>query len=119
MSEFLQFKAASGHVFYLDNLIAFVCITSCLGYMGVMWGKKQNDKLLHCSISAGLTILLTLIFSKLGWLWFIAPAIVLAIGFGKEVIDRFNKKKLLFDWMDIVADTIGVASVAITYLVLT
>ena len=46
----------------------------------------------------------------------IAPAATMFIGFVKEVIDRINPKKRLFDWMDIVADLIGLGSVTLIYI---
>ena len=111
----LQFKADSGHVFYLNHLISFICVMLFGMYLSFKVNKKEWDKVLHCGISFGTTILLLFLFNILGWAWWISPVLVLGAGFTKEVIDRINKKKQLFDWHDIVADLLGVAAPAVTY----
>jgi len=118
MSDLLQFKAASGHVFFLDNLIAFVIGTASMMYLCWMTVKKQYDKIFHCVLSALITFVIGYVLQIIGWPWWIAPIVALTIGFSKEMADKLNKKKQLFDWFDIVADVIGITSVTIPYLVL-
>jgi hypothetical protein len=39
------------------------------------------------------------------------------LGFGKEIWDKLNLKKKKFDWMDILADAVGVVWVSAVYFI--
>lgn len=112
----LEFESASGHVFYLNHLIS--CIITFFGgwiFFHFM-KKKKHDKAAHLAISAIITFLLFNLFWLIKiWMWW-SPITVLLIGIGKEVIDRINKKKRLFDLKDILADIAGIIPVSLIYL---
>lgn len=63
---------------------------------------KVNDKLLHFSISAVLTVLLSLLIG-----FEVATLIVIAIGVGKELWDRYIRDKV-FSVPDLIADGSGI-----------
>lgn len=112
----MEFVSASGHVFYLNHLISAV-ITFLGGWVFFHYMRDRKfDKCKHLFVSG----LLTFIFFHLCywfklWMWW-SPIVALTIGFVKEVIDKFNKKKGLFDWKDIVADFVGIAMISLIYL---
>ena len=49
--------------------------------------------------------------------WWVAPALAMILGFGKEIWDKLNLKKKKFDWMDILADAVGVVWVSAVYFI--
>lgn len=63
---------------------------------------KVNDKLLHFSISALLTVLFSLLA---GFEW--GTLIVITIGIGKELWDRYIRNKV-FSIPDLMADGSGI-----------
>lgn len=63
---------------------------------------KVNDKLLHFSISALLTVLFSLLA---GFVW--GTLIVITIGIGKELWDRYIRDKV-FSIPDLMADGSGI-----------
>jgi len=113
----LQFETGSGHVFYLNHVISFVCIMGYAVWTMLKFGRGEKDKFLHITVSSiltfvGLTILELLQVSQ--WWW--VPIGVIALGVLKEIIDRLNKKKQLFDWHDILSDLIGVMGIVSVYI---
>jgi len=112
----LQVATESGHVWYFNHLISFA-VSIAFGYwVCIMVGKGVKDKVLHALISAGITFALLHLFwlIKIPWYWSSIGALL--VGFGKEVADRLNKKKRLFDWFDILADIAGVGVVTVIYI---
>lgn len=63
---------------------------------------KYNDKLLHFSISAVLTVLLSLLIG-----FEVATLIVITIGIGKELWDKYIRDKV-FSVPDLMADGSGI-----------
>lgn len=112
----LSFEMPGDYTFFLGHLISFLIMGSYLTWFTMQIGTGRKDKALHAGISSGLVIILLILFNFIAWPWWLSPVIVMAVGFGKEIVDRMNKKKQLFDWMDIVADLVGVGSVALLYL---
>jgi len=113
----LQFHV-NGYEIFLNHLISFVFLATWL-----IWACRKfnvdstRDKALHAAISFLLTFILVTIFNLIGWVWWIAPIIVMLIGLGKEVADLVNPKKRLFDKMDLVADAYGIVTIIIIYYV--
>ena len=112
----LSFQTGDGYTFFLGHVFSFVGITAYLYYLGFQFARKKVDKCLHAGISSLLTAALLTLFHFIGWPWWLSPVIVMVVGVGKEIADRLNKKKRLFDWMDIIADAMGTGSVALLYL---
>lgn len=111
----MQFDTGSGHIFMLDNLIAFIVFSGYIIWITIHNTPGKRDKIKHTLISSALTgiFLIPLALLKV---WWIAPILAIAIGVGKEIMDKLNPKKKLFDWMDIVADAIGIVAVVIPYI---
>lgn len=63
------------------------------------------DKAVHCAACALITIIPYLITSSIGW-GFCGFGLAIAVGFAKELFDKYVKHTK-FDWVDIVADTVG------------
>jgi Ca2+/Na+ antiporter len=115
----LEIQQESGHVLYLNHLISFIITVAYAMYPFRMIHLKKIDKFLHTVISAGIVFVLFHLFHFIGILdafWWLCPVIVIVIGFAKEVADRLNKKKKLFDWEDILADVLGVIAVTLVYI---
>lgn len=73
---------------------------------------KQSDKQMHALGCYCLTITLLLV---LPMLW--AAPIVLAVGFAKEVYDKRHPDKHTADWLDFVADAVGVGLACLAFTV--
>ena len=112
----MQIESASGHVFYLNHLISFV-ITFLGGWLFFYYLKnKMKDKILHFVISGFLTFICFHICYFLNFLMIYSPVFVLCIGIIKEFVDKFNKKKKLFDFYDLIANVSGISVVSLVYL---
>jgi len=112
----LEFKDAAGYVWYFNHLISFIVLS-----VSFIWACKQSltgkkDKFLHYIISAGLTLLLIMLFNFVHFHWWISPIFVALVGIGKEIYDKLHPKKHTCDIKDLIADFIGIASVSIFYL---
>lgn len=112
----LQYTFSDGHVLYLNNFIGFIAIAGLMVYICAMFNSKRIDKALHSGISAGLTILSIWILTVVGWPWWVGPIVVFLIGLGKEIVDRLNTKKRLFDPYDLMADIVGTISITVGYV---
>lgn len=112
----LEFKAASGQVFYLNHLISCLILLPAISWTWWIIQKKKRDKVLHVLISAGLVLVLIGLLSLFHIPWWVATLTVFVIGIGKEILDYFNPKKRLFDPMDLVADVVGNGAVSLVYL---
>lgn len=80
---------------------------------------KQLDKQLHMAVCFGLTMALGyLLLMPLSLLVAVALAalVVLAVGFGKEVYDKQHPLTHTADWLDFLADAIGVAAASLVLL---
>lgn len=109
----LEFEAASGHVFYLNTLIIFIAVVGAMGYLMTKFVSKQWDKILHLGVSILLAAVGCWICETIGWYWWIGAMAAWLVGLGKEIADKLNKKKKLFDKEDLLADSIGVAIILI------
>jgi hypothetical protein len=80
--------------------------------------KKEMDKVKHYAISALFTlVLLNLIhIADFKLPWWVAPLAVFILGVLKEVVDKINPKKRLFDTKDILADSLGIMLVTSVYI---
>jgi len=115
----LEFQQDSGHVLYVNHMISFVITCAYAIYPFRMLYLKKIDKFLHTIISLGIVFVLFHLFALIKILddfWWVCPAVAMLIGFGKEVIDKLNKKKQLFDWEDILADFLGVVAITLVYI---
>jgi len=106
---------ANGSTFFLNNLVSIVTFGVFVFYFCIMINRKKYDKALHVFISTAATILLIWILGLFTY-WWIAPCVVFLAGVGKEIADKLNPKKKLFDWWDLLADLIGVGWVTVFYL---
>jgi len=111
----LQFESASGHVFYLNHLIS-AFFTFCGGWAFFYFLRKNmRDKAIHLAVCAAITFGCLHLFSfidVIAWWW--APIVAIVVGIAKEFFDL--KKKGLFDFVDIVADFIGIVTVTLIYI---
>lgn len=64
--------------------------------------KVGTDKVLHLTVSATIAHLPIVV----GCAWWLAAAITLSIGIGKEIYDKISGKGTP-EWQDLVADIIG------------
>lgn len=113
----LQFKLQNGYIFYGGNLLSFIILTAWLVYFCYMFNDLlKRDKAVHTSISFFATILFIVLFNFMFVPWWGAPILVFLIGLLKEILDRLNVKKRLFDLSDLLADVIGVTTVSLCYL---
>lgn len=112
----LQWKAESGHVLYLNHLFAFAAVMVFGTWVCWRINKREYDKVIHAAVCGAITLGGILVFNLMDWGWWIAPIVAMVIGFGKEIADRLNKKKQLFDWKDILADLYGAGVVTLFYL---
>ena len=112
----LEYKLADGSIFLLGNLFTLVATVGALYYICYKI-PTQIDKAEHASLSAAIVIVSLVILTLAGVksYWWVAPLIGLAAGFGKEIWDKLNPKKKLFDWKDILADVIGVSWITVVY----
>lgn len=112
-----EIQMESGHIFYYGHLISFIALAAAMWYASYI-RLTHRDKYLHILVSSTLTIIFfTLLWAlKIINMWYIAPVCTLIIGIAKEIKDKLDKKKQLFDWKDIRADLIGVAWVTIGYI---
>jgi hypothetical protein len=100
----------------LDNLISLLVAIGAMYYICYR-EANQKDKAAHAALSA-LTVLGALILLHMADLkayWWMAPVVGILMGFGKEIWDKINPKKRLFDWRDIGADMIGVVWITTVY----
>jgi len=112
----MQTVDAAGYTWYWNHLVSFGVFVGLLYYLAYSLAKKKSDKVKHAALSAGICFVLLHLMWIVKGPWWVAPVATLAVGFIKEVIDRVNPKKKLFDWMDIVADLIGLGSVTLIYI---
>ncbi len=68
--------------------------------------KPGFDKLLHFLVCYGIALSLCLVTQ-----WYVAVAITMFCGVGKELYDKYDYG--LFCWKDLLADTLGMASALI------
>ena len=115
----LEFNMDDGSVWLVGNLIS-LAITAAALYCLYYLINKQKDKALHMAVSAIMTFLFLSVVCLAGfgqhW-WWVAPVAVLMVGVGKEIWDKLNPKKKKFDWMDILADAVGVVWVSAVYFI--
>ena len=112
----LQYVDNGGYTWYFNHLLSFIISCGFLFYLIRCLKIKKKDKILHAVMSAGIVFVLLHLLWFFKWSWWIAPAAAMVVGFGKEIADKLNPKKKLFDWMDIVADLIGMGSVTLVYI---
>ena len=113
----LEFQTANGGVWCIDNLISFIVVLGYFFTMSWLYRKGKKDKVLHSAMSAVLTfVLLNLVAALNNSLWWLAPISILMVGLVKEIIDRLNKAKRLFDPRDLLADLLGVAMPTLVYI---
>lgn len=105
------------HVFYWNHLLSSL---SMIFFGWILWirylKRGRKDKAKHFMISAGLTFIALTILSLLELPWWISMLAVMAVGLGKEVADKLNPKKKLFDWEDVLADFLGMMSIETIYI---
>jgi hypothetical protein len=112
----LEYKLADGSIFMLDNLISLLVTIGAMYYICYR-EANQKDKAAHAALSA-LIVLSTLILLHLADLkayWWTAPVVGTIFGIGKEIWDKINPKKRLFDWRDVGADMVGVVWITTVY----
>lgn len=112
----LQWETATKHVFYLNNLLAFLTICLYGFWIGRRVVHKHYDKIIHALSCSAIAVVLLFIFNAIECPWWIAPIIAMFIGFIKEIIDLLNKNKRFFDWKDILADLIGTGAITLFYV---
>ena len=118
--KFLEFACDDGSVWYINHLIGWlmgtVLLTTFCWY--TLTTPKQVDKIKHLLVSAGTTSMGLWAWNEfnVGPGWWLVPTVVLGAGFGKEIADYINPEKKLFDWKDILADSIGVICVTGIYV---
>lgn len=113
----MEYKLASGSVFYLNNLISILIMGFALYWVCWHIAQKKFDKALHTGISSGLTIFFLWLFTILHIYWVWAPISILIIGIGKEVWDYLNPKNRKFDPYDLLADAVGIVCITLPYLI--
>ena len=115
----LEFNMDDGSVWLVGNLIS-LAITAAALYCLYYLIYKQKDKALHMAVSAVGTFLFLSVVCLAGYgqrWWWTAPVLAMILGFGKEIWDKLNPKKKKFDWMDILADAVGVVWVSAVYFI--
>lgn len=111
----LQFQDGAGYTWYLNHLISFVVLSVAL-----FWACKQlltghKDKFLHIMVSAVLTMIFIWCCLLFKVSWWISPIVVVLIGVGKEIYDRFYPRTHTCDIKDFLADSIGIVAITVFY----
>jgi len=109
-SKYMVFQMASGHELFLNNFILILILAPLVCWVCLLINTHKLRDALHLTISFILTFLYAymMVTYRLTGFWWHSGFIVLAIGFGKELYDKFKYNK--FDWKDIGFDCIGVVS---------
>jgi hypothetical protein len=110
----VEFLLSSGHVFYLNNLIAMLVIGLTFYWTCRMVATKQYDKALHVGFSALVTILFLYVFTFFKIYWWFAPIATCLICLAKQIYNKIRKFE--FDPLDLINDFIGLITITVFYL---